>query len=113
LSALFGADARVSAGGIDQRQHRDAEPVGHLHQPRGLAVAFWPGHAEVVLDAALRVRTLLVAEDADAAAAEAAEAADDGGVLAEFAIAGEWHEIGDQAADVVETVRPLRMAGDL
>ena len=33
---------------------------------------------------------------------EAAEAADDRGVVAEFAVAGERREIGDQCADVVE-----------
>ena len=50
---------------------------------------------------------------ADALAAEAAEAADDGVVVAELAVAGERRELGDQRADVVETVRPLRMARDL
>ena len=39
---------------------------------------------------------------ADALAAEAAEAADDGRVLAELAVAGERREILDQAGDVVE-----------
>jgi len=37
LSAFLGADAGVGAGRIDDRQHRDAEPVGHLHQPDRLA----------------------------------------------------------------------------
>ena len=54
-----------------------------------------------------------MAEHADALAAEAPEAADDGRVVAELAVAGERHEIGDQAFDVVEAMRPLRVAGDL
>ena len=54
-----------------------------------------------------------MADDADALAAEAAEAADDRLVLAEFAVAGERREIGDQAVDVIEAMRPLRMARDL
>ena len=54
-----------------------------------------------------------MADDADALAAEAAEAADDGLVVAELAVAGERHELGDQPGDVVEAMRPLRMAGDL
>ena len=54
-----------------------------------------------------------MADDADALAAEAAEAADDGLVVAEFAVAGERHEIVDQARDVVEAMRPLRMARHL
>jgi len=42
-----------------------------------------------------------VADDADALAAEAAEAADDGRVVAEFAVAGERDEAGNQAGDGV------------
>ncbi len=52
-------------------------------------------------------------DHADGLAAEAAEAADDGRVLAELAVAGERNEIGDQAGDVVEAMRPLRMARHL
>ena len=54
-----------------------------------------------------------MADDADALAAEAAEAADQGLVLAELAVAGERHELRDQPADVVEAMRPLRMARHL
>ena len=54
-----------------------------------------------------------MADHADALAAEAAEAADDRVVLAELAVAGEGDEIGDQGCDVVEAMRPLRMARDL
>ena len=61
-----------------------------------LAVAFRARHAEIVLEAGLGVGALLLAEHADGLAAEAAEAADDGLVLAEVAVAGERREIGDQ-----------------
>ena len=54
-----------------------------------------------------------MADDADALAAEAAEAADDGRIVAEFAVAGERDEIADQAGDIVEAMRPLRMARHL
>ena len=50
---------------------------------------------------------------ADALAAEAAEAADHRLVVAEFAVAGERDEILDQRGDIVDAVRPLRMARDL
>src|SRR5262249_10884620 len=93
--------------------HRNAEAVGHLHQPFGLAVAFGPRHAEIVLEAAFGRRALLVPDDADALAAEAAEAADDRAVVTVLAVAGERDEIGDQSRDIVEAVRSLGMAGDL
>ena len=54
-----------------------------------------------------------MADDADALAAEAAEAADDRVVVAELAVAGQGHEVGDQGADIVEAMGPLGMAGDL
>ena len=59
------------------------------------------------------IGAFLVADDADALAAETAEPADNGGVVAELAVAGQRHEIGDQPGDVVEAMRPLRMARDL
>ena len=87
--------------------------LGQLHQPHGLAVALGLGHAEVVPDAALGVGALLVADDHDGAAAEAAEPAHDGLVLGEVAVAGQRREVLDQGVDVVEAMRPLGMARDL
>ena len=108
LAALLGADARIGALGVDQREDRNAEAVGHLHQAHRLAVALRARHAEIVLEPVLGGRALLVADDADALAAEAAEAADDRLVVAELAVAGERHEIGDQGGDVVEAARAAR-----
>src|SRR6185437_11613319 len=87
LTAFLRADPRIGAGRVDERDHRNAETVGHLHQPRRLAVALWARHAEIVPDAAFGVGALFLAENADAVAAEAAEAADDCLVVAEFAVA--------------------------
>ena len=82
---------------VDQGDHRQAEAVGELHQPDRLAIAFGPGHAEIVLEAAGGVVAFLVADQHDLAAAQPAEPADDRLVLAEIAVAGERHEILDQA----------------
>ena len=50
-----------------------------------------------------------MADDTDAVATEAAEAADNGRVLAVLAVTGERHEVLDQRRDVIEAMRPLRM----
>ncbi len=113
LAALFRVDAGIGACGIDQRQNRDVEAVRHLHQAHRLAIAFRPRHAEIVLQPGFGARALFVTDDADAFAAEAAETADDRIVVAELAVAGERHEIGDQGVDEFETMRALRMARDL
>ena len=89
LSALLGVDAGPGAGGVDQRDDRQVEAVGKLHQPRRLAIALGPRHAEIVGEPARGVVALLVADHADRLAAEPPEAADDRGVLAEGAVAGE------------------------
>src|SRR4029077_17222657 len=70
-------------------------------------------HAKIVFEAAFCVGSFLMADDADALAAEAAEAADDGRIVAELPVTGESDEIADQPGDVVETVWPLRMPGNL
>ncbi len=44
---------------------------------------------------------------------EAAEAADDGLVVRELAIAAQLYELVDQPAHIVEEMRPVRVAGDL
>ena len=83
--------------------------IRHAHQPYRLTVALGPRHAEIVLEPAVGIGTLFMADDADRLAAEAAEAADNGRVLAVLAVAGERHEVGDQRRDIVEAMRPQRM----
>ena len=94
LAALLGFDPGEGACGVDERDHRQAETVGKVHQPRRLAIAFRPRHAEIVLHPARCVVALLLPEDADRFALESSEAADDRFVLAEIAVAGEGRELG-------------------
>ena len=109
LSPLLRADAGIGAGGIHDRQHGNAEAIGHLHQPHRLAIAFGARHAEIVLDAALGRVALFLAHHADGLALEAAEAADQRFVLAELAVAGERREFRDQRVDEIGKMRALRM----
>src|SRR5262249_20276473 len=95
------------------RDHRNAEPVGHPHDPHRLAIAFGAGHAEIVPQPAFGRGPLLMPDEADALAAEASEAGDDRLVLAELAVAPDRHESGEQAGHVIHTVRALGMARDL
>ena len=113
LAALFRVDAGIGAGGIDQRQHGQAEALGQPHQSPRLAIPFRPPHAEIVLEPSLGIRAFFGAEHEDAAPAKATDAADNGGILGEDAVAGEWHEISDQPADVIEAMRPFGMSGHL
>src|SRR5579859_6950731 len=83
--------------------------IGHVHEPGGFAVAFRSRHAEIVLEPGVGVGAFFLADDADALAAEAAEAADNSGVVAEAAVAGERHEIADELADIIDAMRSLRM----
>ncbi len=47
---------------VDQRHHRQAEPVGHLNQPDRLAIAFGFAHAEIVAQAGGGVGALFVTD---------------------------------------------------
>src|SRR5262249_18566610 len=113
LAALLGADARVGAGGVDEAEERDAELIGHAHEPLRLAVALGAGHAEVAVEVLLGVAALLLAEHDQRAAVEAGEAADDRRVVAEAAIAAEFDEVGEDLADVVEGVGTIGVLGEL
>ncbi len=90
-----------------------SEAFGHLHQPQRLAIALGLGHAEVAADLGLGVAALFVADDHHAAAIDAGQAADDGVVVGEGAVAGEFLELVADHAQVIHRVRPRRMAGEL
>ena len=62
-----------------------------------------------MLDAALGAVALFLADHADRLAAETAKAAHQRFVLGELAVARQRGEFGDQGADEVGEVRPLRM----
>ena len=47
LIALFRVNAGIGARGVDEREDRQTELFGKLHQTQSLAVAFGLGHAEV------------------------------------------------------------------
>lgn len=113
LAALLGVDARIGPGRVDEGEDRQPEAPGEVHEADRLAVALGAGHAEIVADARLGAGALLLPDHADGPPAEAAEAAHDGLVLAEAAVAGQRRELADQRVAVIDEVRALRMAGDL
>jgi hypothetical protein len=47
LAALFGADARIRARRVDEREERQPEFFRKLHEPQRLAIALGARHAEV------------------------------------------------------------------
>jgi hypothetical protein len=99
----------VSTSAITGRLNRP----GQLHQTHGLAIAFRLAHAEIVLQARLRIATFLVADHHNRLAAEARETAKDRVIVHELAIARELDEFLEQAAHIIHEVRPLRVARDL
>ena len=109
LPALFRMDAGVGAVGIDQGEDRAAEFFRKLHHPDRFAIALRMRRAEVAVDALLHVAALLGGDDQHFFAVKPRHAADDGGVVAKAAIAVNFAEIGEDALDVVERLRTLRM----
>ena len=93
LPVLLGGDARVRARRVDERDQREAVPVGELHHPHRLSVALGMGHAEVALRPLLDVAALLVADQGDRAAVEAAEAGDERLVVGAAAVAVQLDEV--------------------
>ena len=113
LSALFGTNARIGSGGIDKGDDRQVKALGHIHQTHGLAIALGPGHAEIVLQPRGCVVTLFMAHNQHGHASEPAETADYGLIIGKTAVTAQLDKLFDQPVDIVDEVRPLRMAGDL
>ena len=82
----------------------------NLHDANRFAVALGMRRAEIAVDALLHVAALLRGDDEHFFAMEAGHAADDGGIIAEAAVAVNLAEIGEHALDVVERLRTLGMA---
>ena len=76
-----------------------------------LAIAFGMGAAEEALVPFLEQMPLLMADQHDAMIADAGKAGADGPVVAEGPVAVQFDEVVEDHADVVDGLRPLRMAG--
>src|SRR5581483_6368259 len=81
--------------------------------PDRLRVALRVGHPELPRVALLRVPALLLADQRDGAPVEPAEAGDERAVIGAAAVAVELDPVVEDPIDVVERVRPVRMACEL
>ncbi|KAF4516425.1 hypothetical protein B566_EDAN003171 [Ephemera danica] len=113
LATLLGTDSGIGARRVDEGHHRQTKLFGQLHQAQGLPVAFGTRHAEVAKNFLLGITTLLVPDNHDRVPIEARQAANDGMVVGEGAVAMEFFEVAEQQGEIVERVRTLRVAGDL
>src|SRR5690606_25278708 len=113
LPALLRADAGERAHRVDERDDGKPEAIGELVEPYRLAVSLGVRHPEVPLQVLLRRASLLVADDDDAPPVVAREPAHDGWVVGEAPIAVQLDEVREQALDVIERVRAVRVPREL
>ena len=113
LAALFGVDAGIRAGRVNERQYRAAEFCRELHDAQCLAIPFGLGLAEIAVDALLGVASLLMADDGYGAAAKFCQAGDERFIVAKAAVAVEFDKVGEHQINPVESVGPLGMARNL
>src|SRR5690606_11167199 len=113
LATFLGTDPRIGASSVDHRQHRQREPLRHLHEAHRLAVALRSRHSEVMADAGFGVMALFLTDDHNRLSPEPSRTTDYRPVLAKLAVAGERREVLDHRFDVVAEMRPVRMPGDL
>ena len=109
LAAFLGALAGIGAGGVDQGDHRETETVRHVQQPRRLAIALGPGHAEVAVEPRLGVMALFMADHHHRPVIDPRQPAHHRQILAELPVAGQRGEFGKERLDVILAMRPLRM----
>src|SRR5579884_44170 len=113
LAVLLGRDPRVGPWRVDERDHREAEALREVEDADRLLVALGIRHAELAVEALLDVAPLLVADERDGAAVEAAQPRDERAVVGAAPVAVQLDPVVEDARDVVERVRPVGMAGEL
>ncbi len=113
LAALFGADAGIGAGRVDQADDRELVLGRELHLGHRLAVAFGMGAAEEALVAFFERFALVVAGDHHLVAIELGEAGAERAVVAIELVAVEFDEFVEHEVEVVGEHRPVGMPGDL
>src|ERR1700677_1019785 len=111
LATFFRVNAGIGAVGIHKSENRAPEFFCDLHDAQRLAVAFGMRRAEVAIDALLHVAAFLRTDDEDFFAVKTSHSANNGGIVSEGAVAMDFAKVGEQAVDVIESLRTLRMAG--
>ena len=108
-AALLRLGPGVGTRNVDERDDREAEALGELHDPDRLAIALQVRHPEVAPDVLVGVGPLLLTDDRDHAAVEPGQAGHDRGVVAEEPVAVQLDEVLDRLLDELE--RPAASAG--
>ena len=98
----------MRARDIDERDDRQPDALGELHDAHRLAVALGVRHAEVAPDVLVGVGALLLADDDDPPAADARETRDDRRVVAEQPVAVQLEELVGHGIDELERPRPAQ-----
>ena len=113
LAAFLGADAGISAGGVDEADHRQAVLRRQPHLAHRLAVALGMGAAEVARLTLGERFSFLVADDEHLVAVELRKPGQHCRVVTEGPVAVELDELVEDERDVVARLRPVGVAGDL
>ena len=100
LSTLLGLGAAESALRVHQAHDRTAELLSLAHKAQRLTIPLGLRATEIARDALLEVGALFLADNGDGAAADPADAADDGAVVGEAAIAVQFDEPIDHCVDI-------------
>ena len=106
---FLGADAGISARGVNQGNDGQAEFVGQTHQAQCLAITFRMRGTEIAQDVFLRVAALLGADDDDPMLSQSGKTADHRAVFRKEAVAVQLAKIREGVIEVIQRVRAFGM----
>src|SRR5581483_3388240 len=113
LAVLLGGDAGVGPGRVDEADQREAVPLRKAHRAHRLAVTLRIAHPELPLRPLLDVSPLLLADEHDRAAVEAADPGDHRAVVGPPAVPVQLDPVLEDPRDVVQRVRAVRVPREL
>ncbi len=113
LTALFGVDAGVGSGCVEECEDGPPELVGHFHQAQRFSIALGLRHSEVAMELRFGVATFLLSDDHDRCTVEKGKSAGHGRIIAKRAIPMQFRKVCEDPADVIECVGPFGMTRKL
>ena len=113
LTALFRTHTRIGTGSINECDYRQFETVSQFHDTDGFTIAFGTRGTEIMFQAGLGVIAFFLTEHRNSLTIKTRKTGLNGLIFGKVTVTGQRREFCKQAVHIIQTMRTVRMTGDL